>query len=218
MKAVRLIPTHAGKTLTEPLTPVGMRAHPHSRGENRATGPPARTARGSSPLTRGKPLDYGCDRHLMGLIPTHAGKTRNPSGSWSSRRAHPHSRGENCTFIKILCNAQGSSPLTRGKHPLGVHMALGARLIPTHAGKTARTRWSFLSAWAHPHSRGENVDHVLIVGSAVGSSPLTRGKLGEFLFAPGGRGLIPTHAGKTPALGCGPCVDWAHPHSRGENP
>ena len=52
---IGLIPAHAGKTITRADARPWPRAHPRSRGENRATGPPARTARGSSPLTRGKP-------------------------------------------------------------------------------------------------------------------------------------------------------------------
>ena len=52
---------------------------------------------------------------------------------------------------------------------------------------------------------------------AVGSSPLTRGKL---VFASDGKakaGLIPAHAGKTLNTASIAPVDWAHPRSRGEN-
>ena len=51
----------------------------------------------------------------------------------------------------------------------------------------------------------------------MGSSPLTRGKLGLVLHCLGGFGLIPAHAGKTHA---GMTTDKplkAHPRSRGEN-
>ena len=54
-QVVGLIPAHAGKTScsVEPLGSVG--AHPRSRGENGGTRSLRIPARGSSPLTRGKP-------------------------------------------------------------------------------------------------------------------------------------------------------------------
>ena len=52
----RLIPAHAGKTRSTPAPGTGTRAHPRSRGENYKSRRYRRCARGSSPLTRGKPL------------------------------------------------------------------------------------------------------------------------------------------------------------------
>ena len=51
----------------------------------------------------------------------------------------------------------------------------------------------------------------------LGSSPLTRGKLGQCDAIPRLQGLIPAHAGKTQG-GCGRAPrSGAHPRSRGEN-
>ena len=70
-----LIPAHAGKT-SKPAAPHGStRAHPRSRGENTPVGTPAPLVQGSSPLTRGKPLQRERGKHSRGLIPAHAGKT-----------------------------------------------------------------------------------------------------------------------------------------------
>ena len=71
----RLIPAHAGKTIRPHYGDATTTAHPRSRGENRATGPPARTAKGSSPLTRGKRDAATASGYIDGLIPAHAGKT-----------------------------------------------------------------------------------------------------------------------------------------------
>ena len=70
-------------------------AHPRSRGENRGPrGWPAGAA-GSSPLTRGKPLE-GLAGLLSGrLIPAHAGKTCQRRQVRHEAGAHPRSRGEN---------------------------------------------------------------------------------------------------------------------------
>ena len=55
------------------------------------------------------------------------------------------------------------------------------------------------------------------LGTAGGSSPLTRGKLGNLLGAVATVRLIPAHAGKTPLLGPIRTAPTAHPRSRGEN-
>ena len=76
-------------------------------------------------------------------------------------------------------------------------MLLGSRLIPAHAGKTAKFRVGRLEIRAHPRSRGENASGQIMTLDEVGSSPLTRGKhhwenlYGDYV------GLIPAHAGKT---------------------
>ena len=52
----RLIPAHAGKTLTGYRPSIRPWAHPRSRGENVFASGSAKNVPGSSPLTRGKPL------------------------------------------------------------------------------------------------------------------------------------------------------------------
>ena len=72
---VRLIPAHAGKTITWVAQLITSWAHPRSRGENQAQRPHRPRPRGSSPLTRGKRLTVTQVTTLRGLIPAHAGKT-----------------------------------------------------------------------------------------------------------------------------------------------
>ena len=71
----RLIPAHAGKTDAVSHGVCLKQAHPRSRGENCGSRALASRARGSSPLTRGKPLAYTEADDARGLIPAHAGKT-----------------------------------------------------------------------------------------------------------------------------------------------
>ena len=151
------------------------------------------------------------------LIPTHAGKTGPNAGVWSVSWAHPHSRGENDNLVGDAGRVQGSSPLTRGKHGLGLGLVGGQGLIPTHAGKTP---WGGGRGWpggAHPHSRGENAGGRVSRVGARGSSPLTRGKPRRRNMASVKAGLIPTHAGKTRRCAAATWFATAHPHSRGEN-
>ena len=75
VSAFGLIPAHAGKTGKMVGNMLSPRAHPRSRGENRAENADLQTRAGSSPLTRGKHVDVRSPRARGGLIPAHAGKT-----------------------------------------------------------------------------------------------------------------------------------------------
>ena len=153
----RLIPAHAGKTANSPDSRPARPAHPRSRGENFAGLKGKVSSAGSSPLTRGKPEAVEVRTLRRGLIPAHAGKTRQPSWADSTRRAHPRSRGENEKLQVLSDREHGSSPLTRGKPSGTWYHFLVPRLIPAHAGKTipgGDDRWG---RGAHPRSRGENL-------------------------------------------------------------
>ena len=131
--------------------------------------------------------------------------------------AHPRSRGENRWFAAIPGYDVGSSPLTRGKHPLSVCHVVPFGLIPAHAGKTDDTGDLELHLGAHPRSRGENSKTVNRTAIARGSSPLTRGKQDATASWSCPSGLIPAHAGKTVSSFSYYQQAWAHPRSRGEN-
>ena len=152
----RLIPAHAGKTGPEAGEAVACPAHPRSRGENQIVRAAVQGARGSSPLTRGKPQGLLEASEVQGLIPAHAGKTRACPQCQPPRAAHPRSRGENRQSPDTREISCGSSPLTRGKLPsYGGHGVPGG-LIPAHAGKTRGGESHVRHGTAHPRSRGEN--------------------------------------------------------------
>ena len=173
----RLIPAHAGKTVSQAWGSAARSAHPRSRGENAPTPTAAVAPSGSSPLTRGKRACTRASSWCRRLIPAHAGKTLASSASWRLTAAHPRSRGENSEASGREYFQVGSSPLTRGKPRAPVGQALAPRLIPAHAGKTRRRLRSCRRLGAHPRSRGENALRV--------RPPRER------------QGLIPAHAGKT---------------------
>ena len=156
MRTAGLIPAHAGKTMWPGLSPREGGAHPRSRGENRAGGKPQLSARGSSPLTRGKLDELGFVAAHAGLIPAHAGKTRRRGQPAGLVRAHPRSRGENRTLSTRPVGEVGSSPLTRGKRRECWELNQLDRLIPAHAGKTLLGALIGPVGGAHPRSRGEN--------------------------------------------------------------
>ena len=131
--------------------------------------------------------------------------------------AHPRSRGENVVAVISASGVAGSSPLTRGKRTNYINATTKRGLIPAHAGKTKTARKVPDSWGAHPRSRGENTRFVEPSDATLGSSPLTRGKLGRSVPGTVLVGLIPAHAGKTCVFVDVSSVGWAHPRSRGEN-
>ena len=153
----------------------------------------------------------------LGLIPAHAGKTRHPRRSRHLQPAHPRSRGENEAVVIDSGGGAGSSPLTRGKHPVGGAGRGGLRLIPAHAGKTEKAGIPAALGSAHPRSRGENFFAEPLAKTGAGSSPLTRGKRLRPAQQRGRFRLIPAHAGKTKYTPDGTRQWAAHPRSRGEN-
>ena len=172
---------------------------------------------GSSPLTRGKRDSLSSAMIVLRLIPAHAGKTRDCLRRHSRGPAHPRSRGENTAGGLDRPEADGSSPLTRGKLTRQPRRLPSCGLIPAHAGKTHMYLPPGPGYPAHPRSRGENA---LPLGGATtpnGSSPLTRGKHHDVGWNGLVFGLIPAHAGKTSGGLPRRARTRAHPRSRGEN-
>ena len=192
-----LIPAHAGKTSPDPRSGQRNTAHPRSRGENFRQTVRVAVGGGSSPLTRGKQVEWSAKNKRRRLIPAHAGKTSRQSGMALSQWAHPRSRGENSTPSTTRLSPRGSSPLTRGKPSMTWGGDTASGLIPAHAGKTHPRACRALDTRAHPRSRGENNLARARRDKPGGSSPLTRGKRGVAGCAGGGCRLIPAHAGKT---------------------
>ena len=193
----RLIPAHAGKTSSEPLSLASRPAHPHSRRENRPMTIVRPIHTDSSPLTRGKHAPESCARTTPGLIPAHAGKTCRTGRRERRASAHPRSRGENEIIEIHVSSFHGSSPLTRGKPVVCDADCKGRRLIPAHAGKTNPAPTCRLPPGAHPRSRGENQAGRRSGKLQLGSSPLTRGKQPSMTLTAAQPRLIPAHAGKT---------------------
>ena len=214
---VRLIPAHAGKTQPSRRSCRKRPAHPRSRGENVHDGAVTVASYGSSPLTRGKLDAFHLARHVVRLIPAHAGKTPMMPRMPCPSRAHPRSRGENPELWSASILENGSSPLTRGKLAAEGLDRRAARLIPAHAGKTGRPRALAYASAAHPRSRGENVEGEAKGVDACGSSPLTRGKRATPRTHRRRQRLIPAHAGKTGRCHRRGSRRTAHPRSRGEN-
>ena len=155
-RAPGLIPAHAGKTFRAGFRLALVAAHPRSRGENSDAFFAQLETLGSSPLTRGKLLRDQGRGGLGRLIPAHAGKTTRFGRVAHVGRDHPRSRGENTIADAVAALSQGSSPLTRGKHPARSALVQLQGIIPAHAGKTCAGDSEVIPNTDHPRSRGEN--------------------------------------------------------------
>ena len=92
---------------------------------------------GSSPRVRGKRQFEVWRWPVGGIIPAHAGKTREKPRTARPRRAHPRACGENRSVPSLPLPSSGSSPHVRGKPNNLLPTFPRVRLIPACAGKTA---------------------------------------------------------------------------------
>ena len=213
----RLIPAHAGKTAQIDAKAAELGAHPRACGENVARSTISMGIPGSSPRMRGKPCRHAPSYTGSGLIPAHAGKTLPALERGYKDRAHPRACGENARASSWIAWILGSSPRMRGKQTMSFLKLKTTGLIPAHAGKTCPPTLPGNTNPAHPRACGENVVAETITAAGGGSSPRMRGKpLRQDVFKPA-RGLIPAHAGKTPARAEATTAPGAHPRACGEN-
>ena len=172
-------------------------AHPRACGENVWSFVQPILMQGSSPRMRGKRSLSHADTGIPGLIPAHAGKTKDQDPIALLDGAHPRACGENLRAATVNDWTDGSSPRMRGKRSSRLQRESRVGLIPAHAGKTRRPHTLQATRRAHPRACGENVDRAAIRAEKAGSSPRMRGKLGQDLPAAVKTRLIPAHAGKT---------------------
>ena len=192
-----LIPAHAGSTDIHDRLAKARRAHPRSRGEHNVFEPIENVDVGSSPLTRGARRGPAGFPARGGLIPAHAGSTKQLGWGKIDVQAHPRSRGEHVLLGCCLLIGVGSSPLTRGAHCAQQVVFQADGLIPAHAGSTLSSSPSSTRSRAHPRSRGEHSCTCVGVTVMRGSSPLTRGALRAVFCGEHPNRLIPAHAGST---------------------
>ena len=130
---------------------------------------------------------------------------------------HPRIRGEHFSEFSPIAYVCGSSPHTRGALLQERHRVTGRRIIPAYAGSTVRRAHHFTPREDHPRIRGEHRRSVPGGCRKPGSSPHTRGALGEFWIPYADIGIIPAYAGSTrsPRRRCRAAGD--HPRIRGEH-
>ena len=109
----------------------------------------------------------------------------------------------------------GSSPHTRGLRRRPLLRRDPVRIIPAHAGFTARPRPGRPRGPDHPRTRGVYQGVSLTRGCVVGSSPHTRGLRHGAPERGDTGGIIPAHAGFTWVASIDKAVERDHPRTRG---
>ena len=110
----------------------------------------------------------------------------------------------------------GSSPRTRGTGHPPVGRLDDSRFIPADAGNGRRPACPAGPAPVHPRGRGERENLRICNETGSGSSPRTRGTVGEELSRVRGRRFIPADAGNGSTPSRRAVRDSVHPHGRGE--
>ena len=232
---VRIIPAHAGFTADLARLPPEQPDHPRTRGVYSRPGTYTTPSQGSSPHTRGLRLRAAPTHPVLRIIPAHAGFTRQRRTVPQGGRDHPRTRGVYREGHPRPTPGRGSSPHTRGLRRHGRGADRLERIIPAHAGFTCAARPRTCPPRDHPRTRGvyvvEDGRQIAHMGSSPhtrgllsvkvvpdlseGSSPHTRGLLRLLHGVVVRDGIIPAHAGFTPAPSGsgGPC--WDHPRTRG---
>ena len=174
-----------------------MAGDPRIRGEHESSTSRSRPSPGSSPHTRGAPIDRWDDRVQARIIPAYAGSTTPKLSRRGTSRDHPRIRGEHLRNVIIDAQKAGSSPHTRGAP---------VPRMPTSA------------SWRdHPRIRGEHrrtPDRRVAPG---GSSPHTRGARHARRRRRRRRRIIPAYAGSTCRRRRDDSYCRDHPRIRGEH-
>ena len=110
----RIIPAYAGSTPTGGNPDAPCADHPRIRGEHISCSRFVPAIMGSSPHTRGAPVERAVIKSAFRIIPAYAGSTR----FWCRRQPrgwdHPRIRGEHVYLDVLAAAVLGSSPHTRG--------------------------------------------------------------------------------------------------------
>ena len=134
----------------------------------------------------------------QGNTPTSVGKTCGPWRPCSSRRKHPHERGEDAAFSAALSDRGETPPRAWGRRVPQRRRRIFLRNTPTSVGKTARIMRTMSPSEKHPHERGEDTGPCWPSGFARETPPRAWGR-------PYARKIRHILQGK-------------HPHERGEDP
>ena len=171
----------------------------------------------SSLHMRGKQSCRGAQPLHRRIIPAHAGQTARSAIAPTPFADHPRACGANDVSETFDPDCDGSSPRMRGKHTAGRLPSGGHRIIPAHAGQTARSAIAPTPFADHPRACGANADVPEPALPKSGSSPRMRGKPTYMPLNPQAKRIIPAHAGQTLTLVRGLSWGTDHPRACGAN-
>ena len=175
-RACRIIPAHAGQTISNRAMANDHTDHPRACGANPVDTRASSPSPGSSPRMRGKPGARFWQSVRHRIIPAHAGQTQSGHLAGSVLTDHPRACGANAIRPSGWFGPDGSSPRMRGKRSRSPFFDGIRRIIPAHAGQTMSALIIGSCLPDHPRACGANSNKGSATVSASGSSPRMRGK------------------------------------------
>ena len=217
LRVRRIIPAYAGSTPPARGHPWPLADHPRIRGEHANNATLWTSSDGSSPHTRGAPRTWQGSADLKRIIPAYAGSTSPAPAGQGPAPDHPRIRGEHVHVGPPALPGVGSSPHTRGAHPVHDPGRPADRIIPAYAGSTCVYARALVTRLDHPRIRGEHESDGGGSVLRVGSSPHTRGALSRISRSDPVPRIIPAYAGSTSPSSTSPSRRPDHPRIRGEH-
>ena len=152
---------------------------------------------------------------LIGIIPAHAGLTKEDFAAARADEDHPRACGAHSSSQKFRAMPKGSSPRMRGSRDVICGQACRLGIIPAHAGLTCLTFFSIRPLRDHPRACGAHCIDYLTRRRVRGSSPRMRGSHDETDEWLADDRIIPAHAGLTAPALRRPWPPWDHPRACG---
>ena len=210
------IPAHTGKPAARPRRPCSTGVYPRPHGEALARDVVALAGSGLSPPTRGSPRQAAVRIPGAGSIPAHTGKPPTKTGGRAGRRVYPRPHGEADRLKKLMIDAGGLSPPTRGSRPCEQRAAHRLGSIPAHTGKPIPTATKLGTFRVYPRPHGEALEAVATTNADLGLSPPTRGSRRQDGERARLRRSIPAHTGKPRCVATARRMSWVYPRPHGE--
>ena len=194
---IRFTPTCVGKTAMTMSPGISSPVHPHMRGEDVHTNVVLLQIVGSPPHAWGRQVKKQNIMRELRFTPTCVGKTSHRTVQDQYSTVHPHMRGEDALYDRIIMNPPGSPPHAWGRLKYSTYPTRRNRFTPTCVGKTQSPAYLCTRAAVHPHMRGEDKGRDLEQYAGIGSPPHAWGRLFEIATPPDAKSV--------------------HPHMRGED-
>ena len=211
-----ITPAWAGKSLFPAGNALCPWDHPRVGGEKSLILATRTALMGSPPRGRGKASCFHVLSRSSGITPAWAGKSLFDMVINSLLEDHPRVGGEKFQKPIDMLQDMGSPPRGRGKVLEFALVFRWCRITPAWAGKSSAPLKRRRSRRDHPRVGGEKRRKLHWQTVQRGSPPRGRGKGCGSSVLPGGKGITPAWAGKSPALGYSRRSDWDHPRVGGE--
>ena len=156
--------------------------------------------------------------HAFRFIPAYTGNINTRQGVQAIGAVHPRIHGEHVGDVGDIYTVFGSSPHTRGTWYIVVGKQIPFRFIPAYTGNIQYRGRQHDTRSVHPRIHGEHPSSLSHNNNPGGSSPHTRGTLGDVARKPNHDRFIPAYTGNIRKSGWKYPNRTVHPRIHGEHP